>query len=342
MTQRYPASRGRRPDLATDLARALACARAAVSLDAAGTLTLPVATTALAEMLEHLVAAAGRAKPQPVADVVCAMLERLAKTPDALEPTWTITTKTADLDTTIAEANQAGIDGERLAWALIGYEALNHLPLVWHQANKLAASGGYDADDLVGWGWQGLRVALRQYDPSQFAFSTYACTRISGNMRDGVRAESPIPKRLGTELRKLTKIEEELAVELERTPTLTEVAEKMALTWDHAQVLARCVPAASIEELAEPGYGRAPRALTDDMDVEAVATSLVLAGDVEAALAQIDPLDAQAVRLLVIDEIPVAQARAITGATARQLRQRRQRGMAHLSALLAHWAPENV
>jgi RNA polymerase sigma factor (sigma-70 family) len=337
MTQRPPASRGRRPDVAYDMARALNVARAAVAMSA-GALQLTDAVTTIVNSLDETANRGGREGLRPVSQTVCDRLERVISAPGALEPVWTIAERIGDLNATIVAANHAGVDGERLAWALIGYEALNHVPLVYHQANKLAASCGYVADDLVGWGWQGLRVALRQYDPTTFAFSTYACTRISGTIRDGVRAENPIPKRLGTEVRKMARAEEELAVELQRAPSLAEVAERMDMSWEHAQVLARCVPTASIEELTAEGYGRDPGVLRDETDTLDSALRALLGDDITTALASLDPVDAEAVRLLVLEERPVSEVREMTGATARQLRQRRQRGLEQLAESLAHWA----
>lgn len=85
---------------------------------------------------------------------------------------------------------------------VIRFESQKHVNLVWQQAIKISKwQPKYEVGDLLGWGWQGLRFALRRFDPQRgYCFSTYACTRINGTMRDGIREETMIPKRLQTDI----------------------------------------------------------------------------------------------------------------------------------------------
>jgi len=84
-------------------------------------------------------------------------------------------------------------------------EAQRHLRLVFHQANKLAGNG-IRAEELFGSGWCGLLSALRNYRPSESAFTTYACRRILGGIQDGWRSEQHIPKRLAQLYRNLQSV----------------------------------------------------------------------------------------------------------------------------------------
>lgn len=144
---------------------------------------------------------------------------------------------------------------DQLADAVVRLESLSHVSLVWHQASKVAPSfPGYGPSDLVGWGWAGLRMALRRFDPSLgYAFSTYACTRIVGAMRDGVRAERPIPKRLGTFQRRLDQVAAELEESLGRAPTSSELAESVGETADKVLAAQRARPSVSLDEMLLSG-----------------------------------------------------------------------------------------
>jgi RNA polymerase sigma factor (sigma-70 family) len=233
-----------------------------------------------------------------------------------------------------------GIDTDAVRWSLIAIESTHHIGLVQHQANKLARNyAAYTAEDLFGWGWIGLRAALRSYDPSRFAFSTYACTRIVGAIRDGVRAEQPIPKRLGAELRKLDQVRDHLADELLRAPTLAELHHAAGLAPDRAALLDRCRPASSLDELCA-GVERAwtPSALGVDGGIEDGVETSARRAAIVAALKKLDPEDAEAVRILILEDTPVAEAEALTGATSRQLRQRKARGLAALAPMLTGWS----
>jgi RNA polymerase sigma factor for flagellar operon FliA len=217
---------------------------------------------------------------------------------------------------------------------------------------------GYSAEDLFGWGWKGLIVALRGYDPTASAFSTYAVTRIVGHIQDGVRAESPIPKRLGTFSRKAVATEEILSVELGRPPTAEETAEAMCRARllrelgrppTLAEVAARAheelaqlklrprlaIPA-TIDEAAGPeGEGVVLPSMGPDPSDVALATAL--RDEIEAALAALPAEESEAVRLLDYEGVSYDEARMRTGASRRQLHQRRARGRERLAESLSGW-----
>jgi RNA polymerase sigma factor for flagellar operon FliA len=294
--------------------------------------------------LEHSIRAGG--VRQAVADAY-----------DRAMPTGAAAERT--LPATAAALSRAGIDGERLTNAVIHFEAGRHLGLVKQQSNRMAQSyTGYSAEDLFGWGWKGLIVALRGYDPTASAFSTYAVTRIVGHIQDGVRAESPIPKRLGTFSRKAVATEEILSVELGRPPTAEETAEAMCRARllrelgrppTLAEVAARAheelaqlklrprlaIPA-TIDEAAGPeGEGVVLPSMGPDPSDVALATAL--RDEIEAALAALPAEESEAVRLLDYEGVSYDEARMRTGASRRQLHQRRARGRERLAESLSGW-----
>lgn len=288
---------------------------------------------------------------------------------DRLADAWDSSSHPGPLAVSLDELRAAGADSERVAWALIGFEAQRHINLIWHVANKLTRHfPDRTAADLFGWGWQGLRVALRGYDPARgFKFSTYACRRISGAIQDGVRAENPIPKRLTTFVRKVAKAEERLAAELGRPATVEEVARLLVADEAHPgraangdlsrlpelvdmsakldqklaelSLMPRLTSAASIEELtamAGERGGELP-VLIDTTDPGQLALEAERRDAIEAALGGLPDCDAEAARLLLYEGLSVAEARQRTGATAQQLRRRCARAREHLAVALVDW-----
>jgi RNA polymerase sigma factor (sigma-70 family) len=250
------------------------------------------------------------------------------------------TSISSSLTDLIGAETLAGLDAERLCGALINRETHHHISLVWHQANKLASSfPNRSAEDLAGWGWQGLRVALRQFDPDRgYAFSTYACTRIMGYMRDGIRSESPIPKRLTTFSHKAARAEELLTQQHGRVPNLQAVADQLGEDITGLTILGRLGPAASLDEMADGGRDQSTTFVEREDPAEA-AVAAMRRSAIDQALERIPEGEAMAVRLLVLEGLEPRDARAKTGVSTRQLRQRRDRGIVLLKAQLTEWDP---
>lgn len=223
-------------------------------------------------------------------------------------------------------------DVSRIGWALITLEGRRHVNLIWHQANKLQRSfPDREASELLTWGWLGLRTALRNYNPSLgFAFSTYAVTRIVGAIRDGVRAENPVPKRLGTLARKVATVEADLARSLGRAPTMNEVGAVLQLESAQLAAVRRTRTPASIEEIVngiDRSGGSEPDWLAADTDTADTALTRIIGETVAEAMTRLSPEEAEAIRLLVLEDRSPTEARLIAGVTARQLRQRKERAL---------------
>jgi RNA polymerase sigma factor (sigma-70 family) len=252
----------------------------------------------------------------------------------------------------------AGIDSEVLLDALVRHEAGRHLGLVRHQANRVASKyPGYEPEALFGMGWAGLIVALYKYDPTTSAFSTFAAIKIRGNIADSVRSESPIPKRLHTWYRKVSTAFEDLTSNLERRPTLEEVATELAttrLTRDLGRV-------PSLEEVASQLDAErqrmsilprlsVPEALPaddafGDRHFDEPESTAVLSGlqqDVWAALEALDPLEAAVIERVELRSRPIDEVACELGVTPRQVRTLRENGRARLAVALADWAPSAV
>ena len=250
------------------------------------------------------------------------------------------------LDDVIADAVADGVDGELLTWNLINRESTKHEGLIHKECNRLARTlPDRSPDDLKGYGWHGLRMALRSFDPSLgWAFSTYACPKINGAIRDGARAESPIPKRLTTFVRKVTQAEEKLTQILGRTPSYREIASYLDENIEAMTLLPRLAPSASIEELSNP-WGektREPDCLIDPLAPEETVVIALRDEALHAAVNNLPEEEAVAVRLLMLQELPVGEAAALVGVEPRQLRMRKLRGMRALAPVMRAWLDDNA
>lgn len=258
-------------------------------------------------------------------------------------PRLEVAPTTASLDDVVASLRLKGIDGESLAWTVIRYEAQFHTKLIWLEANRMAKHfDAYSAEDLAGWGWLGLRQAMRQFDARKgFKFSTYACHRIKGSIRDGVRDENPVPKRLLTLQRKVSLAQAELRATLDREPTVLEVAEMVD---EESGFLARILPRlekpASIVELEDFGDGDANKVLpqlVDSADPADQAFQSVLATEIELAMNALDREVEEVLRMVVWDHKSIADVRRATGKTDREVRKIIAEGHKELAASLSQW-----
>ena len=253
---------------------------------------------------------------------------------------WDAPVDACSTDDAVAALDAAGLPGERICWAAVSREGQRHVLLVLKEANRAARSwSDRSADSLIGYAWQGLRLALRNYDPSRGMFSTYACPRIRGTIRDGVRAEHHLPKRLTTFVRKVESTREKLRNDLGRHPTLAEVASALDMDLDRLSPLSRMGTPVSYNEIVEnPAYPTPSELCTDD-DPATEALAALRRDAIVAALDQLADDEAEAVRLLVLESVSVSEAQTRTCVSARQLRQRRDRGLTQLATILADWAP---
>lgn len=248
-------------------------------------------------------------------------------------------TKSMPLNQALTALRKMEVDSEELCWNVIGYDAQWHVRLIWHEANKLVrVFPDRNSSDLLGWGWQGLHVALRNFDPLRgFRFSTYACQRISGAIRDGVRSENPVPKRLLTFHRKVMKTEETLACELGRAPTMQEIADKMGEDVDTLAILPRLNNAASIEELTWSDGKVLVSELVESSDPADRAIAAAQRAAIIAAINNLPSTDAEIARLLLLEGLSPSEARERTGVSPRQIRQRWNRSKESLAIALGEW-----
>lgn len=165
--------------------------------------------------------------------------------------------------------------------ALIG----ENYGLVHSCANKFRGRG-VDYEDLFQAGCVGLIKAADNFDKSRgFAFSTYAVPVILGEIRrifrDGGAVK--IGRSLKERSRQAMKIREEMALELSREPTVSELAEKLGVdVATAAELITVSLPTVSLTACDEDGKEnqldiptQAPEAeITEKMALKAVVEAL--------------------------------------------------------------------
>lgn len=255
---------------------------------------------------------------------------------------WASTVSATTLDAQIAAAIECGLDGEHVAWEVIIRESTRHLGLVNKEISKLlTVLPDTDPADLIGYGWRGLRVALRQYDPDRgFSFSTFACPKINGAIRDGVRSEHHLPKRLTTFARKVHAAQESLSRTLSRTPTFDDIAAYLDADAETMRLAARLGPSASLEELSDVDTGTrsVPAALVEPTDVATAAVLAVRDADVRDAVAALEPCTSALLSRVFFTDMTLTAAAAELGLEVRTARALRDEGLASLRARLGSWA----
>jgi RNA polymerase sigma factor (sigma-70 family) len=230
---------------------------------------------------------------------------------------------------------------ELLGIALINFESNKHINLVWHQANKLEkVFPSRSSSELLSMGWIGLRTALRLFDPNLgFSFSTYACTRISGTIRDFVRTENLVPKRLTTFNRKVLAIEEALMNSLGRSPNVEEIAKSLGIEKTDLAILNRIQTPASLDDMLsdEDGGEKTNVIFSTNNDPAEYLIRAEIDKKIIASISRLDPVDAQIIMLSIFEGKKPSEIENITGENIRKVRLRKERAMLQLRDDLKEW-----
>ena len=156
--------------------------------------------------------------------------------------------------------------------------------------------------DLVQEGMRGLIDAAKRYDPRRgVAFTTYAKYRVRGAILDGLRQFDPASRAFRTTSKKLDAAAHELADELGRTPTESEVAARAAVDltrWTQHSETSRALRPASLT--AEDGSGPVPEVAGEGPSEEASAMHAELQRALKAVMSRLprpDPGDRHAIPL---------------------------------------------
>ncbi|MBL8748110.1 MAG: FliA/WhiG family RNA polymerase sigma factor [Planctomycetes bacterium] len=149
-----------------------------------------------------------------------------------------------------------------------------YLPLVRYVVARLPVTmpAALDRDDFYSVGVIGLMHAAATYDPSRGAsFKTFAYTAIRGAILDEVRRNDPVPRNRRDRLRKMERASSSLHAELDREPTLAELAKVLGCTEEELDLDLQALHTCRTLSLDEPhGHGDERGALVDHVPGETV------------------------------------------------------------------------
>ena len=133
---------------------------------------------------------------------------------------------------------------------------MSHLNLVRFLANKFK-NRGEPIDDLMQVGYLGLLKAIDRFDPARgLEFTTYATPTIMGEIKRHFRDKGwsvRVPRRLQELSAKVNQATDELTTELQRSPTVEEIARYLDATVDEVLEAMESSSAYSSVPLEAPG-----------------------------------------------------------------------------------------
>ena len=184
---------------------------------------------------------------------------------------------------------------------------VSHINLVRYIAAKFK-NRGEPLDDLIQVGTVGLIKAIDRFDPERgLEFTTYATPTIMGEIKRHFRDKGwtvRVPRRLQELSAKVNTATDELTVQLQRTPTVDEIAARLGTTADEVLEAMESSSAYSSVPLEAGGSGEdeeAPsiidRYASVDPDLAASDDRMVLAD----AIAEFPEADQAAIRMRYVD-----------------------------------------
>lgn len=106
----------------------------------------------------------------------------------------------------------------------------HYMPLVDYQVNRIFMTlpKNIDRQEVKSYAFMGLVDALEKFDIDRdLKFDTYASFRIRGAIIDGLRKEDWLPRTVRDKAKLIEQAHENLEKQLQRTPTLEEVAKEV-------------------------------------------------------------------------------------------------------------------
>ena len=184
---------------------------------------------------------------------------------------------------------------------------VSHLNLVRFLASKFK-NRGESLEDLVQVGTIGLIKAIDRFDPSRgLEFTTYATPTVMGEIKRHFRDKGwsvRVPRRLQELSAKVNQATDELTRELQRSPSVAEVAEHLDASVDEVLEAMESSSAYSSVPLEGGGAGDdddAPSVLdhygVEDSELEGSADRMVL----EDAIADFSPRERDVIRMRFVD-----------------------------------------
>ena len=261
------------------------------------------------------------------------------------------------------EANEAATQAARSAEALTamwrdfkssGDKAvrerliMHYAPLVKYVAGRVGVGlpSNVEQADLVSYGVFGLIDAIEKFDLERaIKFETYAISRIRGAIIDELRAMDWIPRSVRSKAREVEKAYSSLEGELRRTPSETEVAERMGIKLDDLRAIfsqVSYVNVVALDELLNVGGEKGDALSLGDTLEDPKAEDPVLAFEGEEtkfllarAIDQLPEREKIVVTLYYFESLTLAEIGKVLGVTESRICQMHTKAVVQLRAKLA-------
>jgi RNA polymerase sigma-B factor len=181
-----------------------------------------------------------------------------------------------------------------------------------HFIARRFANRGEALEDIEQVGFLGLINAIERFDPSlENEFSTFATPTIMGEIRRYFRDRSwavRVPRRLQENLLRVNAASQQLNSELGRSPTVTEIGERVGLEPDDVLAALEVSPAQHAVSLEGSPGGRVDddsltlgdRLGSEDSNLDRVEMRSLL----EQAMAHLNPREREIMALRFVEELP--------------------------------------
>ncbi|MEZ5185671.1 MAG: RNA polymerase sigma factor WhiG [Candidatus Nanopelagicales bacterium] len=225
---------------------------------------------------------------------------------------------------------------------------LHYAPLVKYVAGRVRSGlpNNVESADLVSYGMFGLIDAIDKFDIGrQIKFETYAINRIRGAIIDELRSLDWVPRSVRSKAKELERAHAALEAELKRSPTETELAEKMGLSRAELAKLMSKVSFTNVVALDEVTHGGTdrgdkmtlgdlledPRAPDPEAEYETEEMKILLAEQI-AALPEREKV---VLTLYYYERLTLAEIGSVLGVTESRVSQIHSKSLLDLRARLS-------
>jgi RNA polymerase sigma-B factor len=206
-----------------------------------------------------------------------------------------------------------------------------------HFIARRFANRGEPLEDIEQVGFLGLIHAIERFDPSlENEFSTFATPTIMGEIRRHFRDRSwalRVPRRLQENLLRVNAATQQLSAELGRSPTISEIGERIGLEPEDVLAALEVSPAQHTLSLEASSPGRpddastlGDRLGTTDSNLDRVEMRALL----EQAMAHLNPREREIMALRFVEELPQTEVARRLGISQMHVSRLQRAAVEHL------------
>lgn len=231
-----------------------------------------------------------------------------------------------------APARLAAVDPERLVRSHLGLVR----KIAWHVHGRVSTA--IDVEDLVQIGMLALVEAAQAFeDRGHAAFATYATVRIRGAMIDQLRKSATLVRSAIRKRREIGVARSALEGMLGRTPSETEMAERLELSVEAYRAAEAASHAVRYESIDDVYSDHSEWFADDTPDAFAQLASGKLREAVMAAIADLPEREALVLQLYFVEEMNLEEIGQVLDVGAARICQIKKAALAKVRRALSAW-----